>query len=73
MVTLVTFLTSVSQSRVSQSLFDAYTSFCRAPQVKAVDSGSFGAYLKKIGIKKSRPMKSGVRVYYYNGTGLKTQ
>ena len=45
-------------SIVSQSLFDAYSSFCRAAQVKAVDYGSFGAYLKKMGIGKSRPMKS---------------
>ena len=58
---------------VSQSLFDAYSSFCMAAQVKAVDYGSFGAYLKKIDIEKWRTMKSGVRMYSYKGIGLKGQ
>jgi hypothetical protein len=57
----------------SQPLFDAYSSFCKVIQVKAVGNGSFGAYLKKTGIEKWRPMKSGVRMYFYKGIRLKAQ
>ena len=58
---------------LSNILFQAYQHFCKGIGLTPLSNGSFGGYLNKIGVKKDRPMVSGVRSYTYKGIKLKPQ
>ena len=60
-------------SESSNILFQAYRLFCKEILKTPLSQKSFGAYLKKVGIEKERPMVSGVRNYAYKGIKLKPQ
>ena len=58
---------------LSNILFQAYQHFCKGIGMTPLSNSSFGGYLNRIGVKKDRPMVSGVRSYAYNGIKLKPQ
>jgi hypothetical protein len=58
---------------LSNILFQAYQHFCKGTGLTPLSNSSFGGYLNRLGVKKDRPMVSGVRSYAYNGIKLKPQ
>lgn len=56
---------------LSSKLYQAYQSFCKSIGMTPLTENSFGAYLRRTGIQKSRPMIHGIRSYVYVGIKLK--